>query len=106
MYWNKKVCEKGKDEEGKKEKYCRKQREESAAAYPSNCQCKVPGTPAMQWGKTFLKEHSIFILACNRGYTILASIFVYRYLTIHSNKEISLEYTRSRKSRSKKFHQK
>ena len=39
----KKVCEKEKDEEGK-EKYCRKQREESAAAYPSNCQCKVPGT--------------------------------------------------------------
>ena len=39
----KNVCEKGKDEEGK-EKYCRKQREESAAAYPSNCQCKVPGT--------------------------------------------------------------
>ena len=40
------------------EKYCRKQREESAAAYPSNCQCKVPGALTMRkGGKPFLKEH-------------------------------------------------
>ena len=37
------------------EKYCRKQREESAAAYPSNCQRKVP-LPALCNGRGIICE--------------------------------------------------
>ena len=58
---NKKFWEKKKREEDK-EKHCRKQREESAAAYPSNCQCKVPST-SKQWGETiFEREFSLLFL--------------------------------------------